>query len=93
MSTGSHNVYLIISKKKGFYKTYVGYAKNIKNRLNQHNSNKGAKSTRGFKWGLIYKKKFITKKQLMYTINCIKNFYWIFFTAYHIYCRFKQARY
>ena len=43
MSPSSHNVYLIISKKKGFYKTYVGYAKNIKNRLNQHNSNKGAK--------------------------------------------------
>ena len=33
MSPSSHNVYLIISKKKGFYKTYVGYAKNIKNRL------------------------------------------------------------
>ena len=28
MSPSSHNVYLIISKKKGFYKTYVGYAKN-----------------------------------------------------------------
>ena len=46
MSPGSHSVYLIISKKKGFYKTYVGYAKNIKNRLNQHNSNKGAKVQR-----------------------------------------------
>ena len=32
MSSSSHNVYLIISKKKGLYKTYVGYAKNIKNR-------------------------------------------------------------
>ena len=56
MSPGSHSVYLIISKKKGFYKTYVGYAKNIKNRLNQHNSNKGAKSTKGRHWKLIYKK-------------------------------------
>ena len=62
MSPGSHNVYLIISKKKGFYKTYVGYAKNIKNRLNQHNSNKGAKSTKGRHWKLIYKKKFNKKK-------------------------------
>ena len=58
MSPSSHNVYLIISKKKGFYKTYVGYAKNIKNRLNQHNSNKGAKSTKGRYWKLIYKKNF-----------------------------------
>ncbi len=56
MSPSSHNVYLIISKKKGFYKTYVGYAKNIKNRLNQHNLNKGAKSTKGRYWKLIYKK-------------------------------------
>jgi len=47
MSSSSHNVYLIISKKKGLYKTYVGYTKNIKNRLNEHNSNKGAKSTKG----------------------------------------------
>ena len=62
MSPGSHNVYLIISKKKGFYKTYVGYAKNIKNRLNQHNSNKGAKSTKGRNWKLILKKKIKNKR-------------------------------
>ena len=47
MSSSSHNVYLIISKKRGLYRTYVGYAKNIKRRINQHNSNKGAKSTKG----------------------------------------------
>ena len=65
MSPSSHNVYLIISKKKGFYKTYVGYAKNIKNRLIKHNSNKGAKSTKGHKWILIYKKRFKTKNEAM----------------------------
>ena len=29
---------------------------NIKNRLLMHNSNKGAKSTKGYKWIIIYKK-------------------------------------
>ena len=54
MSLSSHKVYLIISKKRGFYKTYVGYTKNIRDRLSQHNSNKGAKSTKGRHWKLVY---------------------------------------
>ena len=62
MSSGSHNVYLIISKKRGLYKTYVGYAKNIRKRIEVHNSNKGAKSTRGRNWKLVYKRKFKDKK-------------------------------
>tara|TARA_Y100000590_G_C15067407_1_gene768723 strand:- start:237 stop:509 length:273 start_codon:yes stop_codon:yes gene_type:complete len=62
MSSGSHNVYLIISKKRGLYKTYVGYAKNIRKRIEVHNSNKGAKSTRGRNWKLAYKRKFKDKK-------------------------------
>tara|TARA_B100001996_G_scaffold241390_1_gene186697 strand:+ start:135 stop:407 length:273 start_codon:yes stop_codon:yes gene_type:complete len=62
MSSGSHNVYLIISKKRGLYKTYVGYAKNIRKRIEAHNSNKGAKSTRGRNWKLVYKRKFKDKK-------------------------------
>ena len=55
-------VYLIISKKYKSYKTYVGYTNNLKERLNKHNSNKGAKSTRGRVWKIIYRKKFETKK-------------------------------
>ena len=39
-------------------KTYVGYTNNVKLRLEKHNSNKGAKSTKGYKWLLIYTKKF-----------------------------------
>ena len=62
MSSSSHNVYLIISKKRGLYKTYVGYAKNIRKRIEAHNSNKGAKSTRGRNWKLVYKRKFKDKK-------------------------------
>ena len=41
--------------------TYVGYTKNINNRIMDHNSNKGAKFTRGRKWKLIYKEIYKTK--------------------------------
>ena len=46
-------------------KTYVGYTNNLKKRVNLHNSNKGAKSTKGFKWKIIYKKKFFNKVDAM----------------------------
>ena len=42
-------------------KTYVGYTNDLKKRLSKHNSNLGAKSTKGYKCKIIYKKKFITK--------------------------------
>ena len=46
-------------------KTYVGYTNNISNRLKKHNSNKGAKFTKGNKWKLIYKKKFSSKSKAL----------------------------
>ncbi len=46
-------------------KTYVGYTKNLQNRLNKHNSNKGAKFTKGNKWIIIYKKKFLSQSKAM----------------------------
>ena len=56
---------MIKSTSYDFNKTYVGYTKNIKNRLIKHNSNKGAKSTKGHKWILIYKKRFKNKNEAM----------------------------
>ena len=46
-------------------KTYVRYTVNLKLRLLKHNTNKGAKATRGYKWELIFKKKFLTKSKAM----------------------------
>ncbi len=46
-------------------KTYVGYTNNLVARLIKHNSNKGAKSTKGYKWLLIYSKKFKSKNDAM----------------------------
>ena len=55
-------VYLIINKNKT---SYVGYTKNLKKRLEKHNSSKGAKFTRGRKWILIYYKGFLNKSEAM----------------------------
>ena len=58
-------VYIIITKKRNGYYTYVGYSKNIKNRLKLHNSSKGAKFTKGNKWYLIYKKSYSSREEAM----------------------------
>ena len=57
--------YMIKSITPGTKKTYVGYTNNIEKRLEKHNSNKGAKSTKGYKWLLIYSKKFKSKSEAM----------------------------
>ena len=46
-------------------KTYVGYTNNLVKRLKKHNNSKGAKSTKGFKCQIIYKKKFLNKSKAM----------------------------
>ena len=67
-------VYIIKTISSKINKTYVGYTNNLKKRLNSHNNNKGAKSTKGHKWELIYKKKFISKSKAMsYEYKVKKN--------------------
>jgi putative endonuclease len=56
---------MLKSISPGVKKTYVGYTNNLDLRLSKHNSNKGAKSTKGYKWTLIYSKKFNTKNEAM----------------------------
>jgi len=56
---------MIKSITPGTKKTYVGYTNDIENRLKKHNTNKGAKSTKGYKWLLIYSKKFKSKNEAM----------------------------
>ena len=53
--------------------TYVGYTNDIQKRLKQHNSNKGAKFTKGRKWKVIYSEKFTTKKEAISREYYIKN--------------------
>ena len=64
---------MIKSVSPGIKKAYVGYTNNILARLEKHNSNKGAKSTKGYKWLLIYSKKFKTKNEAMSYEYKLKN--------------------
>ena len=53
--------------------TYVGYSSNLSNRIELHNSGKGAKFTRGRKWRLIYKEKLTSKNKAISREYYIKN--------------------
>ena len=67
-------VYLIKTIKGFKNKSYVGFTNNIKSRLAKHNSNKGAKATKGYKWELVFKKSFNNKsKALSYEYKLKKN--------------------
>ncbi len=65
-------VYMLKSIEKKSV-TYVGYTKNLSNRIRLHNLGKGAKFTRGRKWRLIYKEKHTTKKQAILREYYIKK--------------------
>ena len=68
------HVYLIKTTKGFKNKSYVGFTNNIKSRLIKHNSNKGAKSTKGYQWELVYKRRFKDKsKALSYEYKLKKD--------------------
>lgn len=58
-------VYLIKTKDNFLQKSYVGYTNNLNKRIEKHNTNLGAKSTKGYKWELVYKKKFYSKTKAL----------------------------
>ena len=53
--------------------TYVGYTINLKKRITQHNTGKGAKFTRGRQWKLIYKETYKSKREAISREYYIKN--------------------
>tara|TARA_A100001011_G_scaffold365444_1_gene417135 strand:- start:40 stop:300 length:261 start_codon:yes stop_codon:yes gene_type:complete len=69
-------VYLIKTLKGYVDKSYVGYTNDLKKRLDKHNSNSGAKSTKGYKWEIVYKKRFYSKNKALsfeYTLKKDRN--------------------
>ena len=58
-------VYLILSRNKQKTLSYVGYTNDLKKRLKQHNTSKGAKFTKGRKWILVYSKSYNSKSTAM----------------------------
>tara|TARA_B100000767_G_C19573437_1_gene454190 strand:- start:484 stop:732 length:249 start_codon:yes stop_codon:yes gene_type:complete len=68
------NYYVYMLKSKSIKPvTYVGYTNNLKKRIKLHNTNKGAKFTRGRKWVLIYKEIYKSKKEAISREYYIKN--------------------
>ena len=69
-----HYVYILKTIEGCINKTYVGYTTDLISRLKKHNSSKGAKSTKGYKWKVIYKKRFLSKsKALSFEYNLKKD--------------------
>ena len=60
-----HYVYIIKTIDGYFKKTYVGYSTDVASRLKKHNLSKGAKATKGYKWKIIYKKRFLSKSKAL----------------------------
>ena len=69
-----YHVYMLKSLGKNSV-TYVGYTNNLKKRITLHNTNKGAKFTRGRSWKLIYFNKYKSKlKALKEEYKLKKNY-------------------
>ena len=56
---------MLLSKINNKYISYVGYTKDIKQRVILHNNSKGAKFTKGNFWKIIYKKRYLSKNLAM----------------------------
>ena len=60
-----HYVYILKTLNGYIRRSYVGYSTNVKLRLDKHNKSRGAKATRGYKWKVVYKKRFNSKSKAM----------------------------
>jgi putative endonuclease len=58
-------VYVLGCRGKDRTLTYVGWTNDVMRRLAQHNSGKGARSTRGRAWVLLHSEWFPTKAEAM----------------------------
>jgi putative endonuclease len=58
-------VYVLGCRGKDRTLTYVGWTTDVDGRLARHNAGKGARSTRGRLWVLLYIEKFRTQRQAM----------------------------
>lgn len=58
-------VYILGSESGGRWRTYVGWTTDLDARLAKHNAGRGAKSTRGRVWALLYAERFKTRSEAM----------------------------
>jgi len=65
MESRASFVYVLGSGAGKDSRTYVGWTHDLEQRLQQHNAGKGAKSTRGRRWALLYAEKYRTRSDAM----------------------------
>lgn len=58
-------VYILGCETRRGYRTYVGWTLDLERRLAQHNNGRGAKSTRGHVWTLLYYEQYATRREAM----------------------------
>jgi len=58
-------VYVLGSPGKKAYQTYVGWTIDLDRRLSEHNTGKGARSTRGRSWIMLYVERHATRREAM----------------------------
>lgn len=58
-------VYVLGSNGAGGFKTYIGWTTDLERRLARHNAGKGARTTRGRVWTLLYAEPFRNRAHAM----------------------------
>jgi len=58
-------VYVLGSVRGADRRTYVGWCVDLDQRLTAHNAGRGARSTRGRVWMLLYAERFPTRREAM----------------------------
>lgn len=58
-------VYVIATEAPAGRRTYVGWTVDLDQRLARHNAGRGAKSTRGKSWVLLYAERFDSRRDAM----------------------------
>ena len=58
-------VYVLGAEGRGGTRTYVGWTNDLDRRLDEHNSDTGARSTRGREWVLLYAERYATRGEAM----------------------------
>lgn len=58
-------VYVLGSARGADRRTYVGWCVDLDQRLTAHNSGKGARSTRGRVWVLLYAERYPSRREAM----------------------------
>lgn len=58
-------VYVIATDAPAGRRTYVGWTVDLDQRLARHNAGRGAKSTRGKRWVLLYAERFDSRRDAM----------------------------